>query len=632
MTNSEITLNTIEPDIDLTIVIPFYNPGPRAVHHIKKVLDVLESTKLTFEVIAVSDGSTDESAQQIRTINSRKFILNEFNVNKGKGEAIRFGLSIGRGRYLGFIDGDGDIPAEVLLNCTELLKKMPPDIIYGSKRNSSSEVVFPVIRRIYSIGYQWLLRIFFRLPVMDTQTGMKIVKRDVINKVLPLMVESRFAFDLELFVLSQKVGFTNFVDVPVIINERFSTTVSPKAVLQILKDTFSIFYRLNFTSKYNLVNNNFAHLPLLLDTTNSIAQSRLSAEPIKDILIMNWRDLHHPKAGGSELYIHNIAREWANDGNNVIVFCSRVDGRPTREVVENVTYLRSGGKFTVYKKALKYLKKTDASKYNLIVDVINTRPFFAHKQIGGESNIAIAFQVCRELWFYQTRFPLSMIGRYVLEPAWLKKYENIKTITISESSKESLMMYGMKDVTVLPMGHTPILTTNIYVKESNPTIIFVGRLENHKRPQDVLSAYVNVKKTFPDLQVWFIGTGPLEKKLRDLRITDAHFFGKVSHEKKIELLSRAHFLVAASVREGWGLVVTEAAEVGTPSIAYSVPGLVDSIRSTGGQLCEANVESLTLAITEKLKDKVSVNNISIDQDSTTSWKNLASLILGISRN
>ena len=50
--------------------------------------------------------------------------------------------------------------------------------------------------------------------------------------------------------------------------------------------------------------------------------------------------------------------------------------------------------------------------------------------------------------------------------------------------------------------------------------------------------------------------------------------------------ARAHVLVATSVREGWGLNVSEAAACGTPAIGYSVPGLVDSIPASGGALVE----------------------------------------------
>jgi glycosyltransferase involved in cell wall biosynthesis len=237
------------PELDLTMVVPYYNPGSRLRATIESLVEVLLESGLSFEVITVSDGSTDGSADSLAGVagDVRRVVLAR---NWGKGQALRAGLALGRGRYLGFIDADGDLPAELLGPFVSLMRAHEPDILLGSKRHPQSVVHYPPVRRAYSWGYQQLIRLLFRLHIRDTQTGIKLVRRDVLAAVLPHMVEKRFAFDLELFVVARRLGYQRFIEAPVRINERFSSTISPRAVLLLLLDTLAIFYRLRVLRFY----------------------------------------------------------------------------------------------------------------------------------------------------------------------------------------------------------------------------------------------------------------------------------------------------------------------------------------------------------------------------------------------
>jgi hypothetical protein len=101
------------------------------------------------------------------------------------------------------------------------------------------------------VGYQTLIGILFRLPVRDTQTGLKFVRREVLTDVVPRMVEKRFAFDLELLVVARRLGYRQFVEAPVQIVERFSSTISMRAVWNMTVDTLAIFYRLHILRYYD---------------------------------------------------------------------------------------------------------------------------------------------------------------------------------------------------------------------------------------------------------------------------------------------------------------------------------------------------------------------------------------------
>ena len=247
--------------LDLTLVVPYYNPGPRFRPNLERIHAALAASGCSYEVIAVSDGSTDGSeavSQSFAGENMRSVVLTR---NRGKGQALRTGLSLGCGRYLGFIDADGDLDPELLSSFLDLMRSDEPDIVLGSKRHPLSIVDYPPMRRVYSWTYQQLIRLLFRLSVRDTQTGLKLIRREVVANVLPRMLEKRFAFDLEMLVVARRIGYRKFVEAPVRINERFSSTISPRTVLKMLIDTAAIFYRLRFLQYYDRPGGMVDHTP-----------------------------------------------------------------------------------------------------------------------------------------------------------------------------------------------------------------------------------------------------------------------------------------------------------------------------------------------------------------------------------
>jgi glycosyltransferase involved in cell wall biosynthesis len=239
-----------EASLDVTIVVPYYNPGPRLRTTVEDMVRVMQASDVSFEIIAVSDGSTDGSHFTLEGIPGsvvRQIIMDR---NVGKGHALRVGLGMGRGRYLGFIDADGDISPELLAPFVSIMRSERPDIIIGSKRHPESSVHYPPLRRLYSWVYQRLVWLLFRLNVKDTQVGIKLVDRAVIAEVLPLLRESRFALDLELLVLARRMGYVRIVEAPVRIQERFGSTISLRAVWLLLVDTLALFVRFSVRKEY----------------------------------------------------------------------------------------------------------------------------------------------------------------------------------------------------------------------------------------------------------------------------------------------------------------------------------------------------------------------------------------------
>jgi glycosyltransferase involved in cell wall biosynthesis len=236
--------------VDVSIVVPYFNPGPVLRHHVEAVVGALEASGLSFEVITVSDGSTDGSAEALQDLPDDRVVQVRRRARSGKGAALRQGLALGRGRWLGFIDGDGDIPADELLSLVEVMEATGGDIVLGSKRHPGSVVAYPPMRRLYSWGFQQLTRALFHLDVRDTQTGVKLVRREVLEAVLPLLAEEGFAFDLELFVVARHLGFDRFCEAPVVIRERFRSTVDLGAVASMALATLRVLWRLRVSRGY----------------------------------------------------------------------------------------------------------------------------------------------------------------------------------------------------------------------------------------------------------------------------------------------------------------------------------------------------------------------------------------------
>lgn len=355
------------------------------------------------------------------------------------------------------------------------------------------------------------------------------------------------------------------------------------------------------------------------------------------ILWYNWRDIKNPAAGGAEVVTHEICKRLvsaAYGGHDITLFTSNFEEGKSEEYLDGIRVVRKGGRYSVYREARKYYGKFK-DQFDLIVDEINTRPFHTPDFVRDKPIIAMIHQLAREFWFYETQFPINVLGYLFLERHWLRKYRSIPTVTISNSTKRDLQSMGFANVHVIPQG---LSTTTIRMdgsirKQGEPTLIFVGRLKKAKKPDDAIRAFFSLKDELPDAKLWIIGNGYMIQELKAIargryssgtkdeprlfdgsydEIGDITFFGSVSNEKKLDLMSKAHVLLVPGVREGWGLVVTEANSVGTPAVAYDVPGLRDSIvdNYTGILVQKNDYVGLGIEAVQLLKDRALLARLS----------------------
>jgi glycosyltransferase involved in cell wall biosynthesis len=243
---------TVEPV--LTAVVPVYNGGEEIVDNVGVIRRVLAEglPGEEIEVIVVSDGSIDETAEQLHAVRGEAGIrVIHYDRNLGKGYAVKAGALAARGDWVALIDADLDLDPASVPSYLEVARREQLDFAIGSKRHPDSIVDYPRSRRIASWCYQQLNRLLFRLDVRDTQVGLKLFSRRVVDDVMPLLLVKQFAFDLELLAVAAALGYDRVRELPVRLEYRFSgSMLGSSTVLRALLDTAAVFYRLRLLHTY----------------------------------------------------------------------------------------------------------------------------------------------------------------------------------------------------------------------------------------------------------------------------------------------------------------------------------------------------------------------------------------------
>jgi glycosyltransferase involved in cell wall biosynthesis len=270
--------------------------------------------------------------------------------------------------------------------------------------------------------------------------------------------------------------------------------------------------------------------------------------------------------------------------------------------------VRAGRQWTVHWHAFKRYRGSLRGQFDAVIDEVNTMPFFT--PFWAEiPTFMLVFQLAREVWWYESPFPISAIG-YAIEPIYLMAYRHTPVLTISKSTESDLRRLGFRGpITIVPIGIDREAPTR-HTKATTPTFLYVGRLAPSKRVSDILRATAIFRRTAGTGTLWLIGTGSprYERTLRHLASRlgieeSVVFFGRVSVAEKYRLMAESHALLMTSVREGWGLVVTEANACGTPALVYDVPGLRDSVRNeVTGLVVAPRPERLAGAMTRITSD------------------------------
>lgn len=243
----------------VSIIVPAFKQEKTIVKDLKRIRLVLEKLRYKTELICVVDGICDKTYQKAKTLSKRFRNLKTvgYETNKGKGYAVRFGMAKSKGDIVAFIDSGMDLDPNGLSMLLEHFEWYKADIIVGSKRHPVSKVNYPWQRRILSFGYQVFVRVLFGLKIRDTQVGLKVFRREVLEKVLPRLLVKAFAFDIEILSVANYLGFKRIYEAPVDIKLDFgkASTLTDKKFIKTVYlmslDTLAVFYRLRILKYYS---------------------------------------------------------------------------------------------------------------------------------------------------------------------------------------------------------------------------------------------------------------------------------------------------------------------------------------------------------------------------------------------
>jgi len=202
-------------DFTLGVVVPVFNEGEYIHENIVIIQNEIEKYFTNYEIIVVSDGSTDKTNEVLATIRDHKIKVIILEKNQGKGGAVRKGLETSVGDFILFIDGGLELHPREINIFLGLMYLYEADIVIGSKRHPQSTVFYPSYRRFLSFIYQGLVRLLFHINVTDTQVGIKIFRKEVIKNVLPYLEINSYGFDLEILGIASRLGYRKILEAPV---------------------------------------------------------------------------------------------------------------------------------------------------------------------------------------------------------------------------------------------------------------------------------------------------------------------------------------------------------------------------------------------------------------------------------
>lgn len=298
------------------------------------------------------------------------------------------------------------------------------------------------------------------------------------------------------------------------------------------------------------------------------------------VLILSWRCIKNPEMGGSEIYFHEIAKRWVKEGHKIIWFSPNFLGGKKEEICEGIKIVRRGNRATVYVHAFLNYIQNKLGKFDIIIDVENGIPFFSPLYIKNGKVFLHIHHLHKDIWFKQMPLHTATLG-YLLETIFMPRiYKNNEVITISKSSANEI---NSKKVT---RNRISIVNPGVkfynykkFQKNKTPSFLFLNRIKKYKG----IDVFLNTAKILKNekIEFWVAGSGNYlndsKKFVIKNKLENVKFFGRISEEKKKELMQRTWAFINPSYKEGWGIVNIESNYFGTIVLGSDVPGIKDSV-------------------------------------------------------
>jgi glycosyltransferase involved in cell wall biosynthesis len=295
------------------------------------------------------------------------------------------------------------------------------------------------------------------------------------------------------------------------------------------------------------------------------------------IACLSWRDTHNPEGGGAERALEEVAEGLAARGARVTVFSAAHAGAPPEDEIRGVRYVRRGSKLSVYARGMQALRRGDLGQPDLVVDVQNGLPFFT-RLVTRRPVVVLVHHVHREQWPVVYPGFTGKVGWWIERRLAPLLYRRCQYVNGSRATRDELAELGVdpRRVAVVHYG-TDQPGPVAVAKTAAPSICVVGRLVPHKQVEHAIDAVLELRKELPGTILTVVGSGWWEAELHAYAAArdagDAvRFLGQADETTKERVYEESWVLALPSLKEGWGLVVGEAALAGTPTVAYGSAG------------------------------------------------------------
>lgn len=343
---------------------------------------------------------------------------------------------------------------------------------------------------------------------------------------------------------------------------------------------------------------------------------------IKRIKMVAWRDLDDPEAGGSEIHAHEVAKRWADAGIEVSIRTSGIAGRGSTTERDGYGAERRSGRYGVFPSVIAQGLRSKAGEGDALVEIWNGMPFFSPIWFGGP-RMTILHHVHEEMWQMVLPGMLGRLGDFIERKLAPPLYRSERIMTLSESSKEEIverLRLASDHVVVAPPGISPHFRSG-EAKSSHPLVVAVGRLVPVKRFDVLIKELSQVRRSVPDLEAVIVGEGyerpALESLIHSLGAESwISMPGFVDDAELVSWYQRAWVVASASLREGWGMTLTEAAACGTPSVCTNIAGHRDAVSPGRSGILVDDLSSISTGLIEVLTDDGLRNQL---QDGALLW-------------
>ena len=287
------------------------------------------------------------------------------------------------------------------------------------------------------------------------------------------------------------------------------------------------------------------------------------------------------------------------------------DGALTEETVDGIRIIRHGSRsFFNFHVPVQYYRKFHNENFDIVIDDVNKIPFYTPLFVK-EPLAAISHHFFGKSIYRESNL-VSASYVYITEKLMDFVYKKTPFAVVSESTRREFLDRGYKAelFTIIHNAISEQLFNRKFGQKNNFfNVTYFGRLKKYKSVDHLLQAFAIVKPKIPDAKLYILGRGDYQPELEKLAVRlkidkQTTFFGYVSEDNKMKLLSESHCMVNTSMKEGWGITNIEANACGTPVISADVPGLRDSVKEgQSGLLYEyGNINQLADYIYEIYED------------------------------